>query len=104
MPNQMGVFRQGEDISFEFDLSGEPLTNWVCTIIVKQYPGDVAPINREIPAVGNVFPGYLTSNETAALNPSSDSPWTITALMVNASEIRQRQVTKRFHLAPAFAP
>lgn len=104
MSNQMGTFRQGEDISFQFDLSGEPLDDWICTILVKQYPGDTAPINRQIPAVGRVFPGYLTSTETAALNVSSDSPWTITALMVNATEIRQRQVTKRFHLAPAFAP
>lgn len=104
MANEMGTFRQGEDINFQFDLGGEPLDNWICTIFVKQYPSDTAPISREIPAVGNVFPGYLTSTETAALGVSSDSPWTITALMENATEVRQRQVTKRFHLSPAFAP
>ena len=98
------IIRQGEDLDFVFDLDGEDITDWICEAQVSQTPEDeFALIKRVIPPVGNEWPGQLNSTETAALAPSSESPYHLTGILKNASTDQQRQIPKRFHVSPAWA-
>jgi len=96
------TIRQGEDLEFIFDLDGEDITGWVCTIEVKVYPDDAALISRVIPPGNRVWEGFLTSTETAALDVSTDSPYYLTGILINSSTDQERQIPKRFHVSPAW--
>lgn len=98
------VIRQGEDLEFSFDLDGDDITDWVCTIEVKVFPSDTALISRVIPAdsSNSAWEGFLTSTETAALAVSSKSPYYLIGLLTNSTTDQERQVPKRFHVSPTW--
>lgn len=100
---KISSIKQGESLPFEFDLGGEELTGWVCVIFVKQYPSDIALIERTIPAEGRTWPGYLTSTETAALDPSSRNPYQLIGVLTNASDDQESQEPIRFNVTEAWA-
>jgi len=91
------IIRQGGDLKFIFDRDGADVTGFVCLIEVKQFPQDSAIISRVIPAVGNTWPGFLTSTETAPLTPALY--WLI-AKITNSSTDEERQVPERFQVSP----
>lgn len=93
--------KQGEDLEFIFDLDGEEITGWICTIQVKIFPSDAALISRVIPPVERAWPGFLTSTETAALAVSTKSPYYLTGILTNSTTDQERQIPKRFHVGPA---
>ena len=100
------VIRQGEDLEFVFDLNGEDITGWICTIFVKRFPSDaddafITP--REIPPVGRTWPGELTSTEIASLPVSSTSPYFLTGKLTNSSTNQERQIPRRFNVTVPWA-
>ena len=99
MGNQMKTVPKGRSLSFVFDRGGLTISGWVCTIEVKQFPGDTSAISRVITADGKEWPGFLTSTETAALSALGE--WTITALITNATDDKEEQQVVRFHLSEA---
>ena len=96
------IIRQGEDLEFAFDLDGEDISGWVCTIEVKIYPSDVATISRVIPPGDRIWEGFLSSAETSGLAVSTDTPWRLTGILTNSSTDQERQIPKRFHISPAW--
>lgn len=103
MSNGITRIAQGDSLPFAFSRSGQSLAGYTCTISVKKYPGDTAPINREIPADRLVFPGFLTSTETAALDITTDTPYRLIGLMVSATTGEQETAIVRFHLTDEWA-
>lgn len=98
------TIRKGEDLPFAYDLGGEDISGWDCIIQVSQTPQDeFAVISRPISPTGNAWVGFLTSDETSALNVSSDTPYLLTAFLTNSLIEQARQIPKRFHVSPAWA-
>ena len=91
------VIRQGGDLEFIFDRDGAPVAGFVCLIEVKLFPTDTALISRVVPAVGDTWPGFLTSTETAALGVGLH--WLI-AKITNSTTDEERQVPERFQVSP----
>ncbi len=103
MANTFAIVRQGESLDFVFDRCGDDLTDWTCTIEVKKYPTDTSYITaREITAVGNTFPGYLTSTETASLGVGA---YRLIGNLVNSITDQEEQLmeTKRFNITNSWA-
>jgi len=100
------VIRQGEDLEFVFDLNGEDISGWICTIFVKRFPADDDDefiIPRQIPPDGRTWPGFLTSVETASLPVSSKSPYFLTGVLTNSSTDQERQIPRRFNVTVPWA-
>ncbi len=93
------LIKQGESLPFCFDRSGETVTGWICTIVVKQFPSDTPLINRIIPPNGDTWQGYLTSDETAALAVSSKTPYYLIGGLVKTITNEETQIPIRFHVA-----
>lgn len=89
--------RQGGDLQFVFDRDGADVTGFVCLIEVKVFPDDTAIISRVIPAVGNEWPGFLTSTETATLEVGLHF---LIAKITNSTTDEERQVPERFDVKP----
>ena len=90
------IIRQGESLDFTFDLGGDDVTGWVCTIFVKLFPDGTVFITREIEAEGDAWPGFLTSSETALLAVSSKTPYYLIGELTNSTTGEERQVPIRF--------
>ena len=99
MASQMQTVRKGRSLPFVFDRSGEDISGWICTIEVKQFPGDTPAITRVIEPDGREWPGFLTSTETAALDPIGE--WMLIGVITNAAENRAEYPIIRFSLAEA---
>ncbi len=97
MAQHMRTIRKGGSLPFVFDRGGEDISGWICTIEVKQYPGDTPAITREVAPDGREWPGFLTSTETAALAPLGT--WMIVGVITNAAEDREETPPIRFSLA-----
>jgi len=97
------IIRRGEDLEFVFDLDGEDISGWICTIFVKRFPQGSIFIEREISPEGREWPGFLTSEETMDLDESSESPYFLTGKLTNSTTNQERQIPKRFHVSPSFA-
>jgi len=97
--NGITVIRQGGDLSFVFDRDGEEITGFICTVEVKKFPADIAIISRVIPAVGNTWPGFLTSTETAALDVGT---YFLIAQLKNSTTDEERQIPERFQVSKAW--
>ena len=95
----MQTVRQGQSLPFAFDLDGDDITGYVCTIEAKQFPADAASVSRVIQPTNSEWVGLLTSTETAAL--TSLGEWALIAKITNASTDAEVVKTKRFHLAEA---
>tara|TARA_R110000782_G_C14819205_1_gene413826 strand:+ start:26921 stop:27232 length:312 start_codon:yes stop_codon:yes gene_type:complete len=99
----ISVIQQGESLPFIFDRNGEDITGWICTIFVKQYPADTALITRIIPASNaRTWEGFLTATETAALDESSTSPYTLAGILTNSTTNEEEQIPIRFNVAPSW--
>lgn len=103
MVNEMAIIQKGESLPFVFDRSGKSIDGWICTLVVKQFPGDTALISRVIPPQASTWPGFLTSTETSTILTALGQYRAI-GLLVNASTGEQEQVPVRFHLTQAWAP
>lgn len=101
MANEQAIIQKGESLPFVFDRSGKPIEGWVCTLVVKRFPGDTALISRVIPPQGRRWPGFLTSTETNALAVLGQ--YRAIGLLVSATTGEQEQVPVRFHLTEAWA-
>jgi len=97
------TIKQGESFPFVFDLNGEDITGWICTIFVKKFPSGNALIQRIIPPEGNTWPGFLTSIETAALSPTTDTPLYLIGVLVNAETSQEIQDENRFQVSKEWA-
>jgi len=90
------IIRKGGDLKFVFDREGEDISNFICTIEVKQFPDDSPLIGpRVIPPVGNEWPGILTSTDTDLL--SVGLFWLI-AKLTNSITDEERQIPERFQV------
>lgn len=100
------VIRQGESLPFVFDRGGEDITGFVCTIFVKQFPGNVSSITRIIePSVNEKtgfgqFAGFLTQTETSALEIGL---WIINAKLVKADTDEEEAIPVRFTIVVPWA-
>ena len=94
------LVRKGEDFEFVFDLGGESIDGWICTINVRKFTGDVSEITRVIVADGNTWPGFLTSAETALLDIGL---FRLVGVLTNASTDEERQPLIRFNVSDSWA-
>lgn len=99
MANHLQTVRKGRSLPFTFDRGGESLNGWTCAIEVKRFPGDTAAITRLIEPDALEWPGFLTSTETAGLDPIGT--WMLIGVITNTSEDRQEMPVIRFSLAEA---
>lgn len=93
------LIKQGESLPFCFDRDGEDVDGFVCTIFVKMFPDGTTFITRVIEAVGNTWPGFLTSGETAGLDVSSKTPYYLIGEIANTTTGEESQEPIRFHVA-----
>lgn len=102
MANAILPVRQGESFSFAFDLSGDSIDGWICTINVKQFPADTSQLTRVIEAGDNdTWPGIITSTETDALTPIG--LYRLIGLLTNSTTGQEKQPVIRFNLTDAWA-
>ena len=87
-------------MDFVFDRGDETISDWVCTIVLKQYPADTALVSRVIAPDNNKWPGFLTPLETAELTVGVT--YFLTGDLVNATtgEQDQAQGDVRLSLEP----
>ena len=89
------IIRKGGSLDFTFDLDGESIAGWVLVIKVKQFPDDSPSVNRTIAGKDDMWVGFLTSTETAALAVGS---WWLTAIITNSTTDEERQIPERFQV------
>lgn len=99
MADEIRVVRKGASMPFTFDLDGDSIEGWVCTINVRQFPSDSDIISRVITPVGSEWPGFLTPAETDAL---SNKLYRLTGVLTNASTGEEEQVPVRFNITDAW--
>jgi len=100
--NPMTIVKAGESLPFVFDRGGESVSGWVCTLVVKQYPGDTAEISRVIALdANNQWSGFLTSTETTAL--TGKGAYRMIGLLTHAVDGKEYQDIKRFQLNNVWA-
>jgi len=103
---KLSVIQEGESFEFSFptkDVDSESPVGWVCTISLKQYPGDSSAITPRIIALnaaGDAWSGFLTSTETTGL---ALGLWYLTATFVNATTDELQQDSVRFSLSKKWA-
>lgn len=98
----LNAITQGDSLDFEFALANnESVSEWVCTIYVKKKPSDTEEFNRVIEASGNTWPGYLTSDETAAL---TEATWYLIAEMANSTTNERQTEYARFRITETWTP
>ncbi len=103
MANGFTILRQGESLPFVFDRSGESIEGWICTIEIKRFPSDTSLITpRIIAPVDRTWPGFLTSDETAALAVNG---YRLIGVLTNASTNEEEQITEttRFNVTNSWA-
>jgi len=102
MGNEIEPLHVGDSKDFCFDLDGDSVSGWVCTINVKKYPADTTLLTRIITADGDTWPGFLTATETTALGVGA---FRLIGKLVKSATDEQRTAAQRyrFNLAPAFA-
>lgn len=99
--NPITTIRQGGDLPFVFDRDGESIEGFICTVTVKQVPGTATSIaDFVVEAVGNTWPGSLTPEQTADLNPGT---YYLVAKITNAANEEDRQIPERFHVTRRFS-
>ncbi len=86
----------GESVYFVLGLPEEDPNRWTAIISVKNYPGDVEFINREILPSGTAWIGFLTSTETAALTTGT---YYLTGTLTNNQDNRVVEQSYRFKIA-----
>ncbi len=96
----IAIVRKGESLDFSFDLDGESVDGWVCTIQVRKFPGDAASISRVITPTGNVWSGFLTQTETTAL---AIGTYRLIAVLTNSSTDEEDQQIIRFNVTDSWA-
>ena len=97
------LIKQGESFPFVFDLNGQDISGWVCTIFVKQFLDGPILIQRVIPPQDRAWPGLLLSIETALLAPNTASPYYLIGVLVNAESLQEIQDENRFHVSEKWA-
>ncbi len=87
---------QGGDVPFQFDLGGLPVTDFTCTIIVKQRPEGSSFITpRLISPVDNEWTGFLTTVEVGALPKGR---FELIGLIANATTLEGQEIPRRFQI------
>lgn len=100
--NPMTIINAGESLDFSFDRGGLPVEDWICTLVVKQYPHSTAEISRQIPIDEfEQWSGYLTSDETTAL--SSRGVYRMIGVLTNLITDEEEQIPIRFQLNDSWA-
>lgn len=99
-PGIITPVRQGESFDFSFGLDGESITDWVCTIEVKKFPGDTASISRVITPTGSVWSGFLTQAETSAL---AIGTYRLIGVLTNSTMDEEQQIPVRFNITDTWA-
>ena len=97
--SKIPIIRKGGSLDFVFDLDGESIAGWVCTINVKQAPDDADAISRVIAGKDDKWTGFLTSTETTALGVGA---WWLIALLTNATTDEARQIPERFQIVESW--
>lgn len=90
------VLQPGESFSFSFDLDGESIGGWSCTIYVKEYPNDEPIITRSIEPTNNAWSGFLTSTETTLLPVSQQI---LTAKLTNTETLEEEEQSIKFYIS-----
>ena len=94
---------QGESLEFTFALEDQDAEGWVLDIIVRQATDSTILIQRMIAedeAFRNVWSGFLTSTETAALDPGT---YRLIGLATNSTTDEERQIVRRFNVSKSWA-
>jgi len=91
--------KQGESFEESFDLDGDAVSGWVCTINVKQYPDDAPLIKRVISAVDDEWPVLLTQFDTKKL---ASGQYLLIGNLTNATTKEKIQDVKRFYVSKSW--
>ena len=95
--SQIPYITQAGDLPFQFDLGGLPLDGFTCTISVKQRPTDTDQITpREITPTLDVWSGFLTTTEIAALTVGR---YELIGNIQNSSTLEGQEKIKRFQVS-----
>jgi len=97
MASQMKTVRKGESFPFAFDMGGDSISDFTCTIEARKYPGDTPAVSRAIAPSANGWSGFLTSAETDSLNQIGE--WMLVGVITNTAGDREATPLIRFHLA-----
>ena len=95
--SQIPYITQAGDLPFQFDLDGESITDFICTISVKQRPTGTDQItSREITPTDEVWSGFLTTTEIASL---AVGRYELIANIQNATTLEGQEKIKRFQVS-----
>ncbi len=93
---QINTIKQGESYKFEFNLNGQSIAGWVCTIYLKIFPDDTPILTRVISPTDSSWSGFLTQAETAGLAISHHM---LIGKLTNAMTDEEEQQINRFNVA-----
>ena len=100
--NPLTIISAGESLDFAFDRGGLPVDGWICTLVVKQLPGDTAEISRQIPLDDcQQWSGYLTTDETGAL--TQRGIYRMIGVLTNSITSEREEIPVRFQLNDAWS-
>lgn len=103
MGAEITIIKQGESLPFEFDRSGEDITDWICEIEIKQFTSDASFITKREITPDNTsesWPGFLTSTETSAL---ANGLYRLIGILTNSTTDEEEQVPIRFQVSDSWA-
>jgi len=101
--NVLAIIQKSESLPFSFDRGSESTAGYICTINVKQFPGDAATISRVVALTDGTWSGFLTSTETTTIGAVSLGLWFLTAVLVKSSTDEQEEIPERFSLSKSWA-
>lgn len=94
---------QGESLEFTFALEDQAADGWVLDIIVRRATDSAILIQRTIAPddeFQNVWSGFLTSTETAALDIGT---YRLIGFATNSTTDEERQIVRRFNVSKSWA-
>ncbi len=98
----ISIVRQGGSLPFEFTPGDDQnTTDFICTIVVKQFAADSALLSRIIVPTNGVWSGFLTSTETAAL--SAGTTYRLMGILTDSSTDEEDQIETRFSVTADWA-
>ena len=98
--NELGLFKQGEDVPFQYDRGGESISGWTCNVTVKQYPGGPTLVSRAITATDGKFKGFLTQSETSGFGVGLHY---LIGKLSNTTTDEEEVIESRFHIGKAWS-
>jgi len=94
--SQIPYITKAGDLPFQFDLDGNSIAGFICTISVKKRPTDTDRITpRVVDPTDDLWSGFLTTAEIASI---AVGRYELIANIQNASTLEGQEKIKRFQI------